>query len=671
MPTTAGLLMPPRSQAAPETRMTAPIAPGAWVSVAFWLERSIEEPLMVNSTLFRCSALLVVVLFSSSAPGAGTGSYIHSMTVNGYPRKAKIYPPPDTSVPAPVLFYFHGYSGDVEDSDTRRRFQTYFPEAVVVYAEGRYPYNSEQPEAGWRIRFPYINTVCGENEDLIYVDLIMAHLRSHYVVDENRVYASGHSSGAFFTLALMELKPDLFKGFAMLGAYSRYRVDASRVDCSDDVHWTSATPLELSPTAYAATPRPVLYMFGAYENFDYDGPDALRSYSTSCNEDSRFRNTVDQLLIRNRGTIPGCIRERNDYIKIRDRQVFAPWSANGAETQVWLYGGGHGWEDFPEDANQVVVDYFQSLPPRWEIIHKGSTTFQSWKEARSIGVAPWSNVVFADFNGDGGADVFERKTNGLWKISYLAGNSFGPWQDVGSAGDTELANMRFADFNSDGKTDVYRRLSNGQWQINYIGSNGAGTGFGAWRDVGSAGDTSLSNMVFADFNGDGKADVYRRLSNGQWQVNYMGSNGAGTGFGAWHDVGSAGDTSLSNMVFADFSGDRKADAYRRLSNGQWQINYMGSNGAGTGFGAWHDVGSAGDTSLSNMVFADFNGDGKADVYRRLSNGQWQINYMGSNGAGTGFGAWHDVGSAGDTQLADTRFADFNADRKTDVLRLVE
>ena len=617
--------------------------------------------------------LLLTSLLLAREVGASNSSYDYALRVNGYDRIARIYTPSDTTVPSPVLFYFHGYTGTIEDSDSNRHFQTYWPEAIIVYAEGRFPYNANQPEAGWRIRFPYINEVCGENEDLIYIDDIMEHLRTNYVIDENRIYASGHSSGAFFTLALMELKPDLFTGFAMLGAYSRFRVDASGVDCSDDTDWTSAIPLELSPNDHSAIPRPVLYMFGSLENFDYDRPDQLRSFSTSCNEDSRFRNTVDELLIRNRCTIPSCEPDdRSPYIKTMEKQIFEPTSADGAETQIWLYGGGHSWEDFPGDAaNQTVVDYFKSLAPRWEINYKGSLSFGAWEVALDAGIPRWENTVFADFDGDGNADAFERQVDGVWKIRYMEATGFETWHDVGSAGSTQLEDMRFADFDGDGRTDVYRRLDGGYWQINYMGSNNDGTRFGAWHDVGSAGSTQLDDMRFADFDGDGRTDVYRRLDGGYWQINYMGSNNDGTRFGAWHDVGSAGSTQLDDMRFADFDGDGRTDVYRRLDGGYWQINYMGSNNDGTRFGAWHDVGSAGSTQLDDMRFADFDGDGRTDVYRRLDGGYWQINYMGSNNDGTRFGAWHDVGSAGSTQLDDMRFADFDGDGKTDVVRLID
>lgn len=282
-------------------------------------------------------------------------------------RRAKIYLPAANSKPAPVVFYFHGAGGDADGSDRGRRFQNLWQEAVIVYAEGL-QYKKGDPSLGWRIRFPYRHTVCGEEDDLIYIDSVMNHLKRSLKVDEARIFASGHSSGAFFTLSLMEIKADLFKGFALLGAYSRYKVNVKvpGFDCSDD-RWTSAQPEELSKDKHAAIPRPVYYLFGALEYFDCDGPNQLRSFSSSCNERSLFRNTVDELLIRNGCEVPKCEKnghpcERTAYFKMPDKTIYYPENGCGAPVHVELYFGGHGWSECP-NASQKVIEFFKNLPP--------------------------------------------------------------------------------------------------------------------------------------------------------------------------------------------------------------------------------------------------------------------------------------------------------------------
>ena len=79
------------------------------------------------SRVYRFIAL--ASLLAVQAFGVSGAPYYHTLVVNGFDRKAKIYVPSNVSAPSPVLFYFHGYSGTVEDSDARRQFQTYWPEA--------------------------------------------------------------------------------------------------------------------------------------------------------------------------------------------------------------------------------------------------------------------------------------------------------------------------------------------------------------------------------------------------------------------------------------------------------------------------------------------------------------------------------------------------------------
>ena len=255
-----------------------------------------------------------------------------------------------------MLFYFHGYSGDYVDSDTRRDFENLYPEATVVYAEGL-PYQPPAaPLLGWQQRFPYVNTVCGETSDVAYILDILATLVD---VDPSRIYASGHSSGAFFTLSLMELMPDTFTGYAMLGGYSRFEVDVTTVDCVNNLY--GQWPLPLDPVVdVAATPRPVLYMFGDTDTtFDGDGPDVTPGWTSVCSANTRAHDTLQELTIRNQAPLPDCTTSA--YLTDQQRWVFSPPGPGGAEVHWQLYSGGHGWEEYLPSADQEVVDFLRGL----------------------------------------------------------------------------------------------------------------------------------------------------------------------------------------------------------------------------------------------------------------------------------------------------------------------
>ena len=71
----------------------------------------------------------------------------------------------------------------------------------------------------------------------------------------------------------------------------------------------------------------------------------------------------------------------------------------------------------------------------------------------------------------------------------------------------------------------------------------------AWNHLNSS-SIPLSQLTFADFDGDGFTDI-ARSANGQWLVSWGGKS-------AW-EVLNKSDQDLKSLVIADFNGDRKAD----------------------------------------------------------------------------------------------------------------
>lgn len=277
--------------------------------------------------------------------------YVLNMdNVQGESRKALIYYSPKKKGPGPVLFYFHGRGGSMLDSVKRRRFHELWPEAIIVYAEGTYVDSTGRPytgkKAAWQLRFPNKYSL-GQTKDLEYITTILKKLKDKHKIDENRVFAAGHSSGAFLTLSLMELAPDIFRAYAPVGAYARFIIEPTS---NENIIRNRTTVLPTEPDNKAKQPRPVFYMFGEKDKvFDNDSPDRLPGWNPSVHARSRAMDTLKQLFIRN-----SC--KQNVEMFEDSYESSCTHEANGSDVKWWIYNGGHSW---PEKADEKVVEFFK------------------------------------------------------------------------------------------------------------------------------------------------------------------------------------------------------------------------------------------------------------------------------------------------------------------------
>ena len=145
-------------------------------------------PLLTLSMLLGATA-------SASAPLELT------WTIDGVKREALVFPPAPAfaAAKAPVVFGFHGHGGSMQ-SARGMRFQELWPEAVVVYMQGL-PTPSRIDPAGNRSGWQQERGQVGDR-DLKFFDAVLATLHRKFSIDDRRIYATGFSNGAIFSLLL-------------------------------------------------------------------------------------------------------------------------------------------------------------------------------------------------------------------------------------------------------------------------------------------------------------------------------------------------------------------------------------------------------------------------------------------------------------------------------------
>jgi polyhydroxybutyrate depolymerase len=252
--------------------------------------------------------ILILLWFTATTIGfAQENLKTMEWTVDGQTRKALVYIPTASSSKAmPLVFAFHGHGGTSLNMYKTHRFDQLWPEAILVFPQGlNTPGMLTDPEgkkSGW-----VMNDQTDGNRDLQFFDAMLATLRKTYQVDNNRIYATGHSNGGGFTYLLWAVRSNEFAAFA--------------------------------PTATAAgkligklTPKPALHLMG--EN------------------DPLVKPFMQKLTYNAVLKINGCATQG---VKI-DSNITKYEGKNGNDLLLFIHSGGHS---YPQSANPAIVNFFQ------------------------------------------------------------------------------------------------------------------------------------------------------------------------------------------------------------------------------------------------------------------------------------------------------------------------
>ena len=251
------------------------------------------------------------------------------------------------------------------------------------------------------------------------------------------------------------------------------------------------------------------------------------------------------------------------------------------------------------------------------LLGNGDGTYQA-ATAYSSGGLYADAVAVGDINGDGNPDLVVTNecngnscTNGTYGV--LLGNGDGTFQAAVSynSGGVTATSVALADVNGDGKLDLLltNQCSDNNCttgQVAVILGNGDGT-FQTPVTYGTSG-LYAGSLAVADINGDGKLDL---IVTDQCESNSICNTGflavlLGNGDGTFQTPLTSvvpSPQSVSQLILADFNGDGHLD----VASGAGNFLLLG-NGDGT-FQTFQHLGAGG----QGIAAGDFNGDGKPDV----------------------------------------------------------
>jgi hypothetical protein len=179
-------------------------------------------------------------------------------------------------------------------------------------------------------------------------------------------------------------------------------------------------------------------------------------------------------------------------------------------------------------------------------------------------------MAVGDFIGDARSDVFYA--NGAnW---YLSDGGSGPLTPSANSS-LRVNDLRFGDFDADGKTDVFAVIGR-TWS--YSKSTN-----GSWSILRDALSENINDLVVADFNGDGFADIAGNCDfPGCWRISYG-------GFQDWfyvdQDFEVLGIVAENVAGYGHFTGTAAADflAWNQISPEIPFIGICGQEGFSTQF----------------------------------------------------------------------------------------
>lgn len=291
-------------------------------------------------------------------------------------------------------------------------------------------------------------------------------------------------------------------------------------------------------------------------------------------------------------------------------------------------------------AYMVIGEYPDQVPTKWRI---PPAVFQSEYDIKpfidvasgaGLDLPGWAGgTVVDDFDGDGLLDVMLSSWEVSTQLRFFRNNGDGSFADrtveAGLTGEVGGLNMVQADYDNDGWTDVLVLRgawlgAAGRYPNSLLRNNGDGTFEDVTERTGLLSFHPAQTAVWFDYNADGWLDLF--VGNESYGSNYhrcelFRSNGDGTFTECSSESGVEVSSYVKGVVAADFNGDGRPDLYLSSRSGD---NYLFRNDGLQGDAkgpkpVWRFTNIAEQAGVTEPAFsfptaaADFDNDGRPDI----------------------------------------------------------
>lgn len=291
------------------------------------------------------SVLLTLLLFltcnkEDNEDASPRPNEINTLKHDGLVRTYLLHVPPayDGSQATPLVIMLHGYTGTSTGHEQYTGFSVNADAEgfIVVYPDGlKYPWNESNPQA-WNAGGIYEQWT-GGTDDVGFIKKLIEVIRKYYNIDANRIFATGHSNGAFMSYRLAYELSDIFAAIAPLSG--------QMLETPDHGPETKVSILHL----HALNDPTVLYDGRTDSDLPYNSVDTVLSHWASWY---------------------GCTEEPDTVVRNEDYIVKQwPCTSNTSITSYVLNSGGHSWftlENSGLKANDVICDFFKAHPKSTE-----------------------------------------------------------------------------------------------------------------------------------------------------------------------------------------------------------------------------------------------------------------------------------------------------------------